>query len=96
MYHAPRRAQFWYHSRWLGRLRAPAFRYPHGYAYRRWYAGQSLPLLFLATPYFFNDYMALGIEAPPPGYVWVRYGPDLLLVDRDTGEIDQVLYGVYY
>jgi hypothetical protein len=96
IYHAPRRGQFWYRNRWLGRLRGPAFHYPHGYSYRRWYAGQSLPLLFLAAPYFFNDYASVGVEAPPPGYVWVRYGPDLVLVNRSTGAIEQVLYGVYY
>lgn len=34
--------------------------------------------------------------APPPDAVWVRYGPDALLVDRMTGEIIRVQYGVFY
>ena len=29
------------------------------------------------------------LYAPPDGYVWVRYGPDAVLIDEDTGEIVQ-------
>jgi len=31
-----------------------------------------------------------------PGYVWVRYGPDALLIDTYTGEIIQVRYDVFW
>ncbi len=57
------------------RIHAPAFRYPHGYHYRHWGIGAILPSLFLASPYYWTDWAALGIGPPPPGYVWVRYGP---------------------
>ena len=33
---------------------------------------------------------------PPPDAVWVRYGDDALLIDRYTGEVIQVEYGVFY
>jgi len=38
----------------------------------------------------------LGLGPPPHGFVWVRYGPDLLLVNRRTGRIVDVIYGAFY
>jgi Ni/Co efflux regulator RcnB len=78
------------------RIRAPAFRYPRGYSYRRWRTGSILPRLFLSSIYFWTDWAALGLLPPPPGYVWVRFGPDLLLVNRYTGRIADVIYGAFY
>jgi Ni/Co efflux regulator RcnB len=78
------------------RIRATAFRYPRGYSYRRWAVGAILPHLFLSNYYYWNNYGALGLGAPPPGYVWVRYGPDLLLVNRYNGRIADVIYGAFY
>jgi len=75
---------------------ARPFRYPAGYRYRRWTIGLLLPHLFLASPYFYDDYWVLGIGAPPPGYRWVRYGPDLLLVNVRTHRIADVIYGAFY
>ena len=49
--------------------------------------GSILPRLFLSSSYYWSDWGALGLGPPPPGYVWVRYGPDLLLVNRYTGRI---------
>ncbi len=72
------------------------FHYPSGYRYRRWSVGLILPSLFLAAPYYYDDYWGLGVGAPPPGCRWVRYGPDLLLVDVRSGRIRDVLYGVFY
>lgn len=76
-------------------LRAPAFSYPLGWGYRHWVVGQSLPLLFLAGPYWFDDFALVDIPPPPPGHHWVRYGPDLLLVNIRTGRITDVIYGVF-
>lgn len=78
------------------RIRTSTFRYPHGYGYRRWSIGSILPHLFLTSPYYWSDYGALGLLAPPPGYVWVRYGPDLLLVNKYTGRIADVIFGAFY
>jgi Ni/Co efflux regulator RcnB len=78
------------------RVRARSFHYPRGYRYRRWSVGLLLPRLFLSNSYYWNDYGALGLGPPPPGYVWVRYGPDLLLVSRYTGRIADVIYGAFY
>ena len=68
--------------------------------YGAWYGGFPrglfLPRIFLARPYYFYDYYDLGIGPPPPGYIWVRYGPDLLLVNRHTGRIVDVIHGAFY
>jgi Ni/Co efflux regulator RcnB len=36
-----------------------------------------------------------GLIDPPYGYVWVRYGPDALLVNVENGLILSVMYGVF-
>ncbi len=84
------------HWGWNGRPRHwGGYHFPNGHHYRRWRIGQILPLIFLEQEYVFNDYTDLGFDDPPPGYEWVRYGPDLLLVDLDTGEVVDVEYGVF-
>ena len=87
---------FTYRGQQHARIQGPAFRYPAGYGYRRWGIGQDLPLLFLTSEFFFLDWANYGFGPPPPGFVWVRYGPDLLLVSRRSGRIRQVIYGVFY
>lgn len=73
----------------------PAFHYPNGYRYRRWGIGALLPMLFLSSTYIYSDWRLMGLEPPPPGYYWVRYGPDLLLVERRTRRIADVIYGAF-
>ena len=85
------------YGRWNShRLRLGAFRYPPGYAYRRWSIGQTLPQLLFSAAFYFSDYASLGLDAPPYGYQWVRYGPDVVLVNIRTGEILDVVDGVFY
>ncbi|MEO7027139.1 MAG: RcnB family protein [Caulobacteraceae bacterium] len=82
---------------WNGhRYRVGLFRYPSGYAYQSWGRGQRLPPIFLSPAYVFTNYAMLGLDAPPDGSQWVRYGPDLILVDSRTGEILDVIDGVFY
>ena len=78
------------------RYRAPRFSYPRGWGYRRWQTGGVLPRIFLSNSYYWSNWSALGLGSPPPGYVWVRYGPDLLLVNRRTGRIADTIYGAFY
>lgn len=72
------------------------YRYPPGFAYRRWINGAILPPIFLSSAYFYDNYVGLGLGPPPPGYRWVRYGPDLLLVNVATGRIADVVDGAFY
>jgi Ni/Co efflux regulator RcnB len=77
-------------------IHGPAFRYPRGYRYRRWTVGLLLPSLFLSNNYYYDDWYGLGFGPPPPGYRWVRYGPDLLLINIRTRRVADVVYGVFY
>ena len=92
----PRPTQFYHHGQWYGRAHGPVYVYPRGWHYRRWPIGAHLPRVFLAPTYFYPDYVGLGLAPPPPGYAWVRYGPDLLLVNLQTGIVDDVVYGAFY
>jgi Ni/Co efflux regulator RcnB len=78
------------------RFRLGSYRAPHGYHYRRWAFGMFLPEIYFAQDYWISDYSDYDLDDPPDGYVWVRYGPDALLIDEDTGEIVEVEYGVFY
>jgi hypothetical protein len=70
--------------------------YPPGYGYRRWGIGMVLPPLFLVPTYYYADYAGLGLPPPEPGFQWVQYGPDLVLVNVATGQVVDVAYGVFY
>jgi hypothetical protein len=92
----PPRGQFVYRGHPINRIHLAPFVYPHGWGYRRWAIGGVLPPLFLAPAYFYADWAAFGLAPPQPGFQWVRYGPDLLLVNVTTGQIVDVVYGVFY
>jgi len=88
--------QFAFHGHMFNPVHLAPFVYPAGWAYRRWAVGAVLPALFLTSAYFYADWATLGLTAPPPGFEWVRYGPDLLLVNVTTGQVVDVAYGVFY
>ena len=90
-----RNGQFFHRGSWFARVHGPAFHYPAGWRYRAWAIGAILPALFLTPDYFYDDYGPLGLQAPPPGYRWVRYGDDLLLVNLRTGEVEDVVNDVF-
>jgi len=77
------------------RYRWQTYNRPRGWYYRRWTYGQVLPSIFWANDYWLNDYWMFDLPIPPYGYVWVRYGDDALLVNRRTGEVLQVVYGLF-
>jgi hypothetical protein len=83
-----RTAQIRYHYR--------PYEPPHGYYYRRWAYGQIFPTIFWTQNYWLTDYYTFGLDNPPYGYVWVRYGPDALLVNVYDGQILSVEYNVFY
>lgn len=91
----PRGNQFWHRGHYYSRIRGPAFAYPPGYQYRRWSIGGRLPPVLVAPGFFYQGWAALGLQQPLPGYSWVRFGPDLLLVNLTTYEVEDVVYGVF-
>ena len=86
--------KFKYKGRAYVAVNAPRFIYPRGWGYRHWAPGAFLPALFIAEPYYI-DFGWIGLPPPPPGYRWVRYGPDALLVNVYTGRIADVAYDVF-
>ncbi len=69
---------------------------PQGYAYHRYSYGDRLPQGYYAQNFWITSYLNFGLITPPDGYVWVRYGPDAVLIDEDTGEIVQIVYDQFY
>jgi Ni/Co efflux regulator RcnB len=78
------------------RFHAGPWRPPRGYQYRRWTYGERLPSLYFDPSLWITRFALYGLMAPLPDTVWVRSGPDALLVDRATGEIVRAQYGVFY
>ena len=78
------------------RFHAGVYRAPPGFIYQRWGFGAFLPAVYFAPNFWISDWLAFDLFAPPYGYVWVRYGPDALLIDEYTGEIVQADYAVFY
>jgi Ni/Co efflux regulator RcnB len=78
------------------RFRGPAYRYPRGFGYQYWSFGAFLPPVFLTQDYTLYDYWTYGLPAPPPGYHWIRVGPDALLVRYGDGYVLDAVYGLFY
>ena len=85
-----------YRGRNIERVQIRPFVYPQGYGYQRWAVGARLPPIFFTPDYYYADWSALGLDPPAPGYQWVRYGPDMLLVELDDGQVVDVVYDVFY
>jgi len=77
-------------------FQAGAYRQPQGYEQRHWGYGDRLPGAYYARDYWLTDFALYGLFGPPEGLVWVRVGPDALLIDQYTGEVVQADYGVFY
>lgn len=94
-WHKPRAHEFYWRGKWVGRVHHDRFVWPHGHVYRHWAVGGRLPLVFVGSTYYYDNYASLGFHAPPTGYRWIRYGDDLVLVNVRTGEIEDIAYGVF-
>ncbi len=70
--------------------------YPAGYGYQLWTVGAILPPLFWSTPtYYYADWADMGLPPPDPGFQYVQYGPDLLLVNVTNGAVVEVFPGAF-
>jgi tetratricopeptide (TPR) repeat protein len=76
-------------------VRATRYRWPAGGTYHRYAAHMHLPRAYWIAAYIIEDVLDYALDAPAAGYQWVRYGPDALLIDRDTGEVIDAVYGVF-
>jgi Ni/Co efflux regulator RcnB len=78
------------------RFRFGVYQRPSGWYYHRWNYGEFLPAFFFTRNYWILDWEDFALDNPPPGTVWVRYGDDALLIDEYTGEVIEVVYGIFY
>ena len=63
-----------------------------GWQKQAWKRGDRVPLAYLESRYYVDDYRAYKLAPPPRGYRWVRPMDDrYLLVQVATGLIDEVL-----
>jgi Ni/Co efflux regulator RcnB len=69
---------------------------PSGWYFHRWTFGEFLPAFFFARNYWILDWANFDLDDPPPGTVWVRVGDDALLIDEYSGEVIEVVYGIFY
>jgi Ni/Co efflux regulator RcnB len=78
------------------RFHAGYYRAPYGYYSRAWGFGDFLPRPWFVHDYWLDNFLDFGLPYPPPGYTWVRVGPDALMIDRFTGRIVQVVNGIFW
>ncbi len=71
------------------------YHWPAGSSYIHYDAHQVLPRKFWIPQYWINNYAAYGLDDPARDKRWVRYGPDLLLVDFRSGEINEIVRGAF-
>ena len=82
----------WNHDR----FRAGFYRPPPGYYYRPWGYGEYLPRPWFVRDYWLMDFLDFDLPYPPPGFTWVRVGPDALMIDQFNGRIVQVVHGIFW
>jgi Ni/Co efflux regulator RcnB len=80
-----------YRSSNRDRFRAPRYRAPRGYSYRRWAPGYRLQPFFYARNYWIVDPWQYRLPPAYGPYQWVRYYDDVLLVDITTGTVVDVI-----
>jgi Ni/Co efflux regulator RcnB len=74
---------------------AARYHWPRGQFYHRYRAGMRMQSFFWLTDYVIVDYDDYELAAPSAACEWVRYGPDLLLINLSTGEVVDVVYGAF-
>ena len=77
----------------LPRYSAP---YGYGYGYQRVGIGVVLEEQLFAPDYWIEDPYTYRLPPVDGPYRWVRYYNDALLVDMESGEVVDVVYGIFY
>jgi Ni/Co efflux regulator RcnB len=80
----------------MRRFHAGVYRRPRGWYAHHWVIGERLPRAWFARNYWLSDWAIYGLWAPVDGLIWVRVGPDAMLVDPATGAVVGVEYGLFF
>lgn len=82
------------HHRWQFNL---GFYYdPFGWDYRPYQVGWRMWPSYYSQRYWINDPWQYRLPYAPPGYAWVRYWNDALLVDTWTGTVVDVIPAFFW
>lgn len=57
--------------------------------------GEEVPEFYRTGDRYIGDYWLFGLEVPPVGFEWIRWGRDALLVDVTSGEVLQAVRDVF-
>jgi hypothetical protein len=69
---------------------------PFGWSYRPYQIGWRLWPSYYSSRYWIDDPWYYRLPYAPPGYVWVRYWDDAILVDRWSGEVVDVIHNFFW
>jgi hypothetical protein len=69
---------------------------PFGWGYQPYSIGWRLWPSYYSSRYWINDPYYYRLPYAPPGYQWIRYYNDAILVDTWTGEVVDVLYNFFW
>ncbi len=69
---------------------------PFGWNYRPYSIGWRLWPSYYSSRYWINDPWYYRLPYAPPGYRWIRYWDDALLVDTFTGEVVDVIHNFFW
>jgi len=69
---------------------------PFGWGYQPFQIGWRLWPAYYGSRYWINDPWSYRLPYAPPGYQWVRYWNDALLVDTWTGEVVDVIPNFFW
>jgi len=69
---------------------------PFGWHYRRYNVGWRLWPNYYSSRFWINDPWMYRLPYAPPGYRWIRYYDDAVLVDTWTGQVEDVIYNFFW
>ncbi|HTE83906.1 MAG TPA: RcnB family protein [Dehalococcoidia bacterium] len=69
---------------------------PFGWGYYPYQIGWRLWPSYYSSNYWINDPWQYRLPYAPPGYVWIRYWNDALLVDTWTGQVVDMIPGFFW
>lgn len=84
------------YNRGLYRLPRYYSPYGYGYGYQRFGIGITLDSLFFGSRYWINDPYRYRLPQAEYPYRWVRYYNDAMLVDTETGYVEDVIHDFFY
>jgi Ni/Co efflux regulator RcnB len=80
----------------MRQFHAGAYRRPADWYAHHWAIGERLPRGWFARDYWLGDWAIYGLWAPVDGLIWVRVGPDAMLVDPASGAVVGVEYSLFF